>query len=114
MLLTLAIVDSLTGLYVAALLFGLGFSGIMPSYPLIIRLLFPVSQVGWRIASQYLFAALGMGLGGWLGGAVFDLTGGYSSAFLIGFGFNLFNLILVGTLFTRHARLTRHAPLVSH
>ena len=108
MLLTLAIVDSLTGLYVAALLFGLGFSGIMPSYPLIIRLLFPVGQVGWRIASQYLFAALGMGLGGWLGGAVFDLTGGYSSAFLIGFGFNLFNLILVGTLFTRHTQLVSH------
>ena len=105
MLLALALVDSLVGLYVVAALFGLGFAGIMPCYPLIIRLLFPVDQVGWRIASQYLFAALGMALGGWLGGAIYDLTGSYTSAFLVGFAFNVFNLSMVGVIYARQSRL---------
>ena len=101
MLATFSVVQSLPGLYLAALLFGLGFSGIMPCYPLIIRLLFPAGQAGWRIASQYLFAALGMALGGWLGGVVFDLTGSYADAFLVGVCFNLINLGIVLTLMLR-------------
>ena len=104
-LLALAFIDGLAGLYVAALLFGVGFAGVMPCYPLIIRLLFPVGQIGWRIASQYLFAALGMALGGWLGGAVFDMTGGYADAFLIGFAFNLLNLSFVGVVYARQLRI---------
>ena len=47
MLLAFAFTTSYSGLLIAALLFGLGFSGIMPCYPLIIRILFPVSQAGW-------------------------------------------------------------------
>jgi len=41
-----------------------------------------------------------MALGSWLGGYVFDLTGGYQSAFLIGVAFNVANLvIIVGLIF---------------
>ena len=109
MLLVLAITTSYWALFVAAALYGLGFSGIMPNYPLIIRLLFPVHQVGWRIATQYLFAALGMALGGWLGGVVFDLSGSYAGAFLTGAGFNAVNLVVIGALFVRQLRLRDHA-----
>ena len=98
MLLTFATVESHLGLYVAAFLFGLGFAGIMPCYPLIIRMLFPVGELGWRIGWQYLFAAIGMALGGWLGGAIFDLTGSYVHGFLTGVAFNLMNLGLIGFL----------------
>lgn len=96
-----AVVETDAGLHVMAVLFGLGFAGIMPCYALIIRLLFPIGEVGWRIAAQYLFAAMGMALGGWLGGYVYDVTGTYSDAFLLGVGFNLVNLFLVGFLFLR-------------
>ena len=105
MLLTFAVVESEAGLYAAALLFGLGFAGIMPCYSLIIRLWFPATESGRRIAMVYLFAALGMGLGGWLGGAVFDLTGSYFYAFLIGFGFNVMNFVVIGFLYLRQTRL---------
>ena len=105
MLLALAFTTSYTGLFVAALLFGLGFSGIMPCYPLLIRLLFPVNQLGGRIAAQYLFSACGMALGGWLGGVVFDLTGSYSPAFLVAFGFNAVNLAVMSFFYFRHTRL---------
>ncbi|MBT6274972.1 MAG: MFS transporter [Chromatiales bacterium] len=97
-LLLFAVVDSLTGLYVAALLFGIGFAGIMPCYPLLIRVLFPVTQVGWRVAAQYLFAAGGMAFGGWLGGAIFDAAGSYKYAFLTAFAFTAFNLVMVTLL----------------
>ncbi|MFT5446438.1 MAG: MFS family permease [Gammaproteobacteria bacterium] len=104
MLVVFANVTGESALFVAALLFGLGFSGIMPCYALIIRLLFPVSEAGWRIAAQYLFAALGMALGGWMGGATFDLTGQYTIAFYIGAGFGVMNFILIWSLFSRHRK----------
>jgi cyanate permease len=37
---------------------------------------------------------LGMALGGWMSGAVFDLTGSYRAAFLNGIGWNLLNLAI--------------------
>ena len=108
MLLAFAFATSYAGLFTAALLFGLGFSGIMPCYPLLIRILFPVSEAGGRIAAQYMFAAGGMALGGWLGGVVFDLTGSYSPAFLAAFAFNALNFVMIGIVYTRQTRLGLH------
>jgi MFS family permease len=105
MLLVFAVVDSVAGLYLAAALFGIGFAGIMPCYPLVIRIWFPATEAGWRIATQYLFAAAGMAFGGWLGGAVFDATGSYTNAFLIGFGFNVMNFTVMGLLYLRQHRM---------
>ena len=105
MLLAFAFTTSYPGLLTAALLFGLGFSGIMPCYPLIIRILFPVSQAGKRIAAQYMFSAIGMALGGWLGGVIFDLTGSYSPAFLVAFAFNVVNFAAMSIIHVRHTRL---------
>ena len=105
MMLAFAFTTSYAGLFVAALLFGLGFSGIMPCYALIIRLLFPVDEAGWRIAGHYMFSAAGMALGGWLGGAVFDLTGSYTPAFLAGFAFTAMNFALIGAVYLRQTRL---------
>ena len=105
-LLLFAYVQSLTGLYIAALLFGLGFAGIMPCYPLLIRIWFPVQQAGWRIAAQYMFAAGGMAFGGWLAGRLFDETGSYTNAFLVGAAFTAFNLVLVTGLHRHHKRNT--------
>ena len=105
MLVVFSVVTSLPAFYVASLLFGLGFAGIMPCYPLIIRLLFPASQAGWRIATFYMFAALGMAIGGWMGGYIFDLTGTYANAFLAAFGFTVMNLCTIGFLYLRQQRL---------
>ena len=105
MLLAFVFTTSYPGLFTAALLFGLGFSGIMPCYPLIIRILFPVSQAGGRIAAQYMFAAGGMALGGWLGGVIFDLAGSYTPAFLIAFAFNAMNFAVMSVVHARQTRL---------
>ena len=103
-------VDSLLGLYLVAIGFGVGFAGIMLCYPLIIRMWFPAAQAGRRIAALFFSAAIGMASGGWLAGVIFDLTGGYAAAFLTGFAFNVMNIAVIGLLYLRQARF-RLEPL---
>ncbi len=90
------VVDGLGGLYVISALYGLVFGGIVPSYALAVRQLFPETQAGWRIGVVYFFGTSAMGLGGLLGGFLFDLSGGYHLAFVVGVAFNLTNLALIG------------------
>ena len=105
MLLVFAWVDSLLGLYIAAALFGIGFAGIMPCYPMILRLWFPVTQIGWRVAAQYGFAAVGMAIGGWMAGHIYDVMGSYKFAFLGGFCFNIINLIVFIYFYLRSRKI---------
>ena len=105
MMIVFAMVESLTGLYVAALMFGLGFAGIMPCYPLLLRLWFPASEIGWRVGAQYMFAGAGMAIGGTLAGYIFDVTGSYAPAFLSGAAFNAMNFMLIAMLHLRSRSL---------
>jgi MFS family permease len=97
----LAFVDSLTAVYITAVLFGLGYGGILPCYPIIVREYLPASEAGRRTGLIILFAGGGMALGAWLGGTIFDQTGSYKLAFLIGAAFNLGNLAIIGSLILR-------------
>jgi MFS family permease len=109
LLATLAFVESLPALYVAGALFGLGYGGILPCYPVIVRELLPAAEAGRRTGLVLLCAGGGMALGSWLGGALFDHTGSYRTAFLIGVAFNLGNLALIGGLIAR----TRPRPALA-
>ena len=52
-------------------------------------------------------ALLGMALGGWMSGKVFDLTGSYHAAFVNGIAWNLLNLSIAAMLLWRvRGRLT--------
>jgi len=104
LLAALAFVESLPGLYIAAALFGLGYGGILPCYPVIVRELLPAAEAGRRTGLVLLFAGAGMALGSWLGGAAFDATGTYRTAFLIGVAFNLGNLAIIASLIARTPR----------
>jgi MFS family permease len=95
------VIDDLVGLYVLSAAFGLGFGGIVPSYVLALRELFPVSQAGWRIALLMFFSLAGMAFGGWLAGAIYDWASYYRPAFAAGVAFNLVNLLLIGGLVWR-------------
>jgi hypothetical protein len=52
---------------------------------------------------------LGMALGGWMSGAIFDLTGSYRAAFLNGLLWNLLNAGIVLWLLLRLGRRFAHA-----
>ena len=97
------VIDGLAALFIVSALFGLGFGGIIPSYTIVIRELFPVRGLGWRIGAVYLFGTIGMALGGYLGGAIFDVSGSYRVAFAVGVAFNVANLALLAILMWRPA-----------
>ena len=87
--------DGLVSLYVVSALFGLFQGGIVPSYAIIVREHFPPAEAGARVGTVIMCTLFGMALGGWMSGAVFDLTGSYHAAFLNGIGWNLLNLSIV-------------------
>tara|TARA_B100000530_G_scaffold81813_1_gene49718 strand:- start:158 stop:1369 length:1212 start_codon:yes stop_codon:yes gene_type:complete len=99
--------DSLTALYTLAALFGLSQGGIVPSYTIIVRTFFKAKDAGWRIGMALFFTMLGMAVGGWLAGALYDLAGSYELAFINAIGFNIANLAIAGML---RQRLTKSKP----
>ena len=100
--------DGLMSLYIVSALFGLAQGGIVPSYALIIRDYFPAKEAGFRISLVITATVLGMALGGWMSGEIFDLTGSYQAAFLNGIVWNLLNLaIAFWLILNRTQRLTR-------
>ena len=100
--------DGLVSLYVISALFGLFQGGIVPSYAIIVREHFPPAEAGARVGTVLMATLFGMALGGWMSGAVYDLTGSYHAAFLNGIGWNLLNLSVALFLLLRvrglHAR----------
>ena len=100
--------DSLPSLFMVSALFGLAQGGIVPTYAMIIRAYFPAAEAGTRIGVVISATLIGMAIGGWMSGAIFDLTLSYDLAFLNGFFWNLLNTsIALWLLF----RLYRRTPL---
>ena len=104
-------VDSLEGLYAVSVYYGLGYGGIVPMYAIIIREHFKISEAGWRIGVIFFFGTLGMALGGYIGGLIYDLTATYTLAFLTAIIFNLLNLTLVVFLVARQGGVSGPRPL---
>jgi MFS family permease len=93
--------DGLISLYVISALFGLFQGGIVPSYAIIVREYFSPKEAGTRVGLCLMATLLGMALGGWLSGVIFDLTGSYQAAFLNGIGWNLLNVTIMAWLLMR-------------
>jgi MFS family permease len=93
--------DSLSSLYIISAMFGLFQGGIVPSYAFVIREYFPAAEVGTRLGVVLMMTLLGMALGGWMSGAIFDLTGSYRAAFLNGLAWNLVNFTIAAWLLMR-------------
>jgi MFS family permease len=96
--------DGLTSLYVVSALFGLFQGGIVPMYAIIVREYFPPQESGTRVGVCIMATIVGMALGGWLSGAIFDLTGSYWQAFANGLLWNLLNMSIVLFLLLRSRR----------
>jgi len=89
------------GLFAVSAAFGLGFSGIVPAYVLIVRELFPAHEASWRVPTVLFIAMSGMAFGSWFAGALYDHFGFYAPAFATGTVFNVANLAIVGFLLLR-------------
>ena len=93
--------DGLVSLYLIAALFGLFQGGIVPSYAIIVRDYFEPKEAGARVGTVIMATMLGMALGGWMSGKVFDLTGSYHAAFINGIAWNLLNFSIAFFLLYR-------------
>jgi MFS family permease len=100
-------VDGLAPLYMISVLFGLFQGGLVPSYAIIVRESFPASDAGSRVGMILMMTLLGMALGGWMSGAIFDLTGSYRAAFANGVAWNGLNLLIALFLLARSSPTTR-------
>ena len=93
--------DGLVPLYLVSAMFGLFQGGIVPSYAIIVREHFPAKEAGARTGTIIMATLVGMALGGWLSGKIFDLTGSYHAAFINGIAWNALNFGIVFWLYKR-------------
>jgi len=93
--------DGMASLYVVSLIFGLSQGGIVPSYALVVREFLPPKEAGARIGFVIMMTIIGMALGGWMSGWIYELTGSYQAAFINGIAWNALNLGIVLWILSR-------------
>jgi MFS family permease len=96
--------NGLASLYVVSLIFGLSQGGIVPSYAIIVREYLPAAEAGRRVGIVIMATVVGMALGGFLSGWIYDLTGSYRAAFLNGIAWNFVNIAIALFLLMRGMR----------
>lgn len=99
----------LVSLYIVSLVFGLSQGGIVPSYALIVREYMPAREAGARVGFVLMATILGMALGGWMSGQIYDWTGSYQLAFINGIIWNGLNIAIMLWLLLR-SRPSPSAP----
>ena len=79
----------LSGFYAVALVFGFAYGGVMPLYAILVREYFGERIMGTAFGAVAFVSTLGMALGPWAGGWLYDTFGGYFWLFLGSFGIGL-------------------------
>jgi MFS family permease len=106
--------DGLTSLYVISALFGLFQGGLVPSYAIIVRESFPAHEAGGRVGLILMMTLLGMALGGWMSGIIFDMTGSYRAAFANGVAWNGLNFLIAVFLLLRSSLIAPRSATAPH
>jgi len=66
--------------FVFSLFFGLGYGGEMTPFPILNRQYYGTAPIGMIYGFQVMVACIGMGIGGFVGGFLYDLMGNYTLA----------------------------------
>ncbi len=93
--------DGMASLYMISMLFGLSQGGIVPSYAVVVREYMPAKDAGAWVGFVLMMTILGMALGGWMSGLIYDLTGSYQMAFMNGIIWNGLNIAIILWLLSR-------------
>ena len=88
--------------YALALLFGLAYGGVMPLYAILVREYFGARIMGTMFGAVAMVSTLGMAIGPWAGGWLYDAFGSYFWLYIGSFGIGL-GAVAIG-LTTRAAR----------
>lgn len=84
-----------------AVAFGFGQAGLVPAYVIAVRQHYSLQEANWRIPAVLFGGTLGMAIGGWGAGLIFDFSASYIPAFAAGLAFNALNFAIVFFLFNR-------------
>src|SRR6266550_1791864 len=87
--LSVASLASLSGKIVCGLVFGFAYGGVMPLYAILVREYFGERIMGTAFGAVAFVSTLGMALGPWAGGWLYDTFGGYFWLFVGSFGIGL-------------------------
>ena len=88
-------------IYALAIAFGLFFSGVMSTFLICLRMMLPPAVMARAMSTALAFAWVGMGVGGWQGGVLFDATGDYFLSFAIAGLCGMTNLTVLGAFAMR-------------
>jgi sugar phosphate permease len=80
-------VGDFVGFATLGMYFGISYGGVMPLYAVVAREYFGARALGASYGAIFGLSCLGMGLGGWLGGRLFDTLGTYNSLYVLSFLF---------------------------
>jgi MFS family permease len=82
MIFWLAFTESLFAFYIFAIAYGLGYGGVLPLYAVVTRELFGLQRFGTIYGMHSFGTSMAMGMGGMIGGYIFDVFGDYFPAFI--------------------------------
>ena len=105
---TFPYIENLNVFYFFAIIFGIAFSGVMASFLVCVRMMVPGKFLARSMAIVSMFGWFGMGLGGWQGGYIFDVTGDYIWSFRNGSIAGIINLII---LYCFYREIRKHRSL---
>ena len=94
----MAFANELPTFYLSGIIFGIGFGGILPCYPVILRELLPSKGLALRIGLVVLFGTVGMALGPEIAGNIFARTESYRVGFLAGVTANIVNMVIISII----------------
>lgn len=87
--------------FLYALVWGFGYGGVGTQYGVVARELYGTRLFGPGYSGQNCFAMVGMAVGGFLGGYLFDVSHSYVSAWLLSFGAGFISSLLALDLLTQ-------------
>ena len=107
------VTGELAGFYALALMFGLAYGGVMPLYAIVVREYFGARIMGATFGAVAFASTLGMALGPWAGGWIYDSLGSYAWLFIGSFGIGL-GAVAIAFAFRPPAPFRIAVPSVAH
>jgi MFS family permease len=107
--------NSLASFYALAMMFGFAYGGVMPLYAILVREYFGARIMGTTFGAVALVSTLGMSLGPWAGGWLYDTLGGYFWLYIGSFGIGLGAVAIAFTFRPPHREpAALPAPSLAH
>jgi len=106
------ITRELAGFYALSLMFGFAYGGVMPLYAILVREYFGARIMGTAFGAVAFVSTLGMSLGPWAGGWLYDIFGSYFWLYIGSFGIGL-GAVAIATTFRPPRALPAAMPAPS-